>query len=64
MSRFMSAKETAHIPDWLAAHEAAHIVARIQLASAWYSSGLDRPDCMELVRVWIEPDGVPRGLCE
>ncbi|HEX6441676.1 MAG TPA: hypothetical protein VF007_05770 [Stellaceae bacterium] len=57
-------KKTAPIPLWLAAHEAAHVVARIQLTAAWHGSGLERPGCMEEVRVWIEPDGTPRGNCE
>ena len=57
-------KKTAPIPLWLAAHEAAHVVARIQLTAAWHGSGLERPGCMQEVRVWVEPDGTPRGNCE
>jgi len=56
--------KTTKIPLWLAAHEAAHVVARIQLTAAWHLSGLERPGCMQQVRVWIEPDGAPRGNCE
>jgi hypothetical protein len=52
------------IPLWLAAHEAGHVVARVQLTAAWNLSGLDRPGCMQSVRVWIDPDGTPRGGCD
>jgi hypothetical protein len=51
------------IPLWLAAHEAAHVVARIQLSAAYHLSDVNRPGCIEEVRVWIEPDGTLRGLC-
>jgi hypothetical protein len=52
------------IPLWLAAHEAAHVVARVQLTAGWNLSDLNRPGCMQSVRVWIEPDGTPRGGCD
>jgi hypothetical protein len=55
--------ERSEIPLWLAAHEAGHVVGRIQLTAAWFLSGLDRPGCMEEVSVWIEADGTPRGCC-
>ena len=42
--------KTTKIPLWLAAHEAAHVVARIQLTAAWHLSGLERPGCMRQVR--------------
>jgi hypothetical protein len=54
----------AAMPLWLAAHEAAHVVARIQLTAAWHGSGLERPGVMEEVRLWTEPDGTPRGECD
>ena len=51
------------IPLWLAVHEAGHVIARLQLVAAWRLTGLDNPGCLESVRVWIERDGTPRGLC-
>jgi hypothetical protein len=51
------------IPLWLAVHEAGHVIARIQLVAAWRLTGLNDPVCLESVRVWIERDGTPRGLC-
>src|SRR5437868_15294039 len=51
------------IPLWLAVHEAGHVIARLQLVAAWRLTGLDNPVCLESVRVWIERDGTPRGLC-
>src|SRR5205823_3268788 len=51
------------IPLWLADHEAAHVVARLNLSAAYHLSDLNRPDCMEAVKVWIEPDGTPQGRC-
>jgi len=54
--------KTAEIPLWLAAHEAGHVIARIQLAAAWHLSDLNRPGCMKSMRVWRGPDGTPRGF--
>ena len=56
-------RTTPAIPLWLAAHEAAHVVARIQLTAACHLSDLNQPRCMELVRLWIERDGTPQGRC-
>jgi hypothetical protein len=48
---------------WLAVHEAGHVIARIQLMAAWRLTGLHNPVCLESIRVWIERDDRPRGLC-
>ena len=53
-----------HIPMWLAAHEAGHVIARIQLVAAWNLTPLDNPISLESVDVWIDERGRPRGLCD
>jgi hypothetical protein len=60
----MKGKGEKAIPLWLAVREAAQVVARIQLAAAYHLSDLNRPGCMEEVRIWIEPDGELRAVCE
>jgi hypothetical protein len=49
------------IPLWLTVHEAGHLIARIQLVTAWNLSGLDNPSSFESIRVWIDERGKPRG---
>jgi hypothetical protein len=53
-----------HIPLWLAAHEAGHVIARIQLVAAWNLTPLENPIALESVGVWIDERGKPRGLCD
>lgn len=53
-----------HIPMWLAAHEAGHVIARLQLVAAWNLCPLDDPISLESVGVWIDERGKPRGLCD
>lgn len=52
------------IPLWLAAHEAGHIIARLQLVAAWHLGSLDNPSSLDCVRVWIDKRGNPRGICQ
>jgi hypothetical protein len=47
----------------VAVHEAGHVIARIQLVAAWRLTGLDSPECLESVRVWLDSGGNLRGLC-
>jgi hypothetical protein len=56
--------QDGHIPMWLAAHEAGHVIARIQLVAAWNLCTLDNPIALESVGVWLDERGKPRGLCD
>jgi hypothetical protein len=51
-----------YIPLRLAVHEAGHVIARIQLVAAWRLTGLDNPECLESVGVWLDR-GNPKGRC-
>jgi len=52
------------VPLWLAAHEAGHVIARLQLVAAWQLNGLDNPSSLDAVRVWIDDGGQPKGVCQ
>lgn len=61
--RGSSALRDDYIPLWLAVHEAGHVIARIQLVAAWCLTGLDNPECLESVGVWLDRGGNPKGRC-
>ena len=61
--RGSSALRDDYIPLWLAVHEAGHVIARIQLVAGWRLTGLDSPECLESVRVWLDRGGNPKGRC-